>query len=157
MFRKSYIAEKKTLDDWLRMIRVLDITTNELKKQKAIKMFSKAFIRQIKNPAVTFETGLKQPANPEDDPHGLRTHGKPMFELDNSHNIMVVRGNELDTKLLVESFLQANIKARTKYKCILLHHCTRENKLSCDSVFIIKNMICSIIRQVPSIKNYFKF
>ena len=59
-----------------------------------------------------------------------------MFEIDNSHNIMLVEGNEHDTKLLVESFLQANVKARTKYKCVVLHHCTRENSISCDAYYI---------------------
>jgi hypothetical protein len=90
VFRKTYIGEKKLLDDWLRVIRVLDITTNELKKQKAIKAFSKASIRSLKNPGVVFEQSVNKPSNPEEDPHGLRTHGKPMFEIDNTHNIMVV-------------------------------------------------------------------
>ena len=55
----------------------------------------------------------------------------PTFEIENSQNIMVVTSNnEVDLKVVVESFLQANVKSRTKYKCCVLHHCIRENKLT---------------------------
>lgn len=65
-------------------------------------------------------------------------------------------GNDYETKVIVESFLQANFKARTKYKCCVLHHCVRENKLSHDSYYIFKNIIFSILRTIPSLKNYMK-
>jgi hypothetical protein len=55
---------------------------------------------------------------------------KPMFDIENSNSILLLIGNDTETKVIVESFLQANIKARTKYKCCLVHHCVRENKVS---------------------------
>ena len=89
VFRKTYIEQKKKLDEWLRLIRVMDITTAELAKQHLLKNVSKTTLRHLKNPANSFETN-KQPVSLEEDPHGLRTHGKPMFEIDNTHNIMIV-------------------------------------------------------------------
>ena len=50
--------------------------------------------------------------------------------------------------------MQANINIRTKYKCCVLHHCTQENALSCDSYYIVKNIMRSIFRTVPFIKDY---
>ena len=55
---------------------------------------------------------------------------------------------------MIESFLQANVKIRTKYKCCVLHHCTEENSLSCDSYYIVKNIMRSILRTVPFVKDY---
>jgi hypothetical protein len=78
------------------------------------------------------------------------------FEIDNSQNYLVILGNDLDTKIVVESFLQANLKARTKYKCCVLHHCVKENKISQDSYYIVKNIIFQIMRTCPSLRNYIK-
>ena len=50
--------------------------------------------------------------------------------------------------------MQANINIRTKYKCCVLHHCTQENSLSCDSYYIVKNIMRSIFRTIPIIKDY---
>lgn len=69
---------------------------------------------------------------------------------------MVVVGADQDTKLIVESFLQANVKTRTKYKCCMLHHCVRENKMTHDAYYIAKNIIFSIMRTVPSLRNFLK-
>ena len=70
---------------------------------------------------------------------------------------MVLVGDDQDTKVVVESFLQANVKSRTKYKCCVLHHCIRENKVTQDSYYIVKNIICQVLRTVPFLKNYLKF
>jgi hypothetical protein len=79
------------------------------------------------------------------------------FEIENSQNIMVVTSNsEADLKVVIESFLQANVKSRTKYKCCMLHHCVRENKLTQDPYYIVKNIIFQIMRTLPCIKNYLK-
>jgi hypothetical protein len=48
------------------------------------------------------------------------------------------------------------VKTRTKYKCCALHHCVRENKLTQDTYYIVKNIIFSILRTMPSINNYMK-
>lgn len=80
----------------------------------------------------------------------------PSFEIENSQNILLLIGNDQDTKVVIESFLQANVKTRTKYKCCMLHHCIRENKLTHDPYFIVKNIIFSVLRTVPSLKNYLK-
>jgi hypothetical protein len=61
-----------------------------------------------------------------------------------------------DGKIIAESFLQANVKTRTKYKCCALHHCISENKLTQDPYYIVKNIIFSILRTMPSISNYMK-
>ena len=42
---------------------------------------------------------------------------------------------------------------RSKYKCSVLHCCTRENKLTHDSYYIVKNIIYQIVRTVPAIRN----
>ena len=63
---------------------------------------------------------------------------------------------EKDGKVIAESFLQANVKTRTKYKCCALHHCVRENKLTQDAYYIVKNIIFSIIRTMPSVNNYMR-
>lgn len=62
----------------------------------------------------------------------------------------------MDLKVVVESFLQANVKSRTKYKCCVLHHCIRENKLTQDPYYIVKNIIFQVLRTVPCLKNYLK-
>lgn len=79
------------------------------------------------------------------------------LEIDNSSNILLLVGNDTDTKVIVESFLNANLKARTKYKCCILHHCVKENKLTTDCYYLVKNIIFKILKAIPSLKNYFKF
>lgn len=54
---------------------------------------------------------------------------------------MLLIGAATDTRVIVESFLQANVRMRSKYKCTMLHCCTRENKISHDSYYIVKNII----------------
>lgn len=78
--------------------------------------------------------------------------GKPTFDIDNSKNVLLLLGAATDTRIIVESFLQANVRMRSKYKCSVLHCCTRENKLTHDSYYIVKNIIQSIVRTVPAIK-----
>ena len=67
--------------------------------------------------------------------------GKPSFEIDNTKNIMLLMGAATDTRVIIESFLQANVRTRSKYKCCVLHCCTRENKITHDSYYIVKNII----------------
>ena len=70
---------------------------------------------------------------------------------------MVIVGDyEVDAKVVVESFLQANVKTRTKYKCCVLHHCLRENKMTLDPYYIVKNIIFNILRTLPSLTSYMK-
>jgi len=70
---------------------------------------------------------------------------------------MVIAGeNEWDHKVLIESFLQANVKSRTKYKCCMLHHCQKENKLTLDPYYIVKSIVYNILRCVPSLANYLR-
>jgi hypothetical protein len=67
--------------------------------------------------------------------------GKPTFEIDNTKNVMLLMGAATDTRVIVETFLQANVRMRSKYKCTMLHCCTRENKITHDSYYIVKNII----------------
>ena len=39
----------------------------------------------------------------------------------------------------------------------MLHHCVRENNVTQDSYYIVKNIICQVMRTVPSLKNYIRF
>jgi len=70
--------------------------------------------------------------------------------------MVIISDYEKDGKDFAESFLQANVKTRTKYKCCTLHHCVRENKLTLDPYYIVKNIIFSILRTMPSVNNYMK-
>lgn len=70
--------------------------------------------------------------------------------------MIIIGDDERDAKIIVESFLQANVKTRTKYKCCVLHHCSRENKLTLDPYYIVKNIIYNILRTMPAIANYMK-
>lgn len=67
--------------------------------------------------------------------------GKPNFEIDNTKNVMLLMGAATDTRVIIESFLQANVRTRSKYKCCVLHCCTRENKITHDAYYIVKNII----------------
>lgn len=64
---------------------------------------------------------------------------------------MLLVGAAIDTRVIVESFLQANVRMRSKYKVAMLHCCTRENKITHDSYYIVKNIIQSVVRTVPAI------
>jgi hypothetical protein len=78
-----------------------------------------------------------------------------LYEIENSRQILVLTGDSHEElRVIVESFLQANLKIRTKYKCCVLHHCTEENALSCDSYFIVKNIMRQIIQTLPFIGEY---
>ena len=70
--------------------------------------------------------------------------------------MIIVGDYEVDAKVVVESFLQANVKTRTKYKCCVLHHCLRENKMTLDPYYIVKNIIFNILRTLPSLTSYMK-
>ena len=78
---------------------------------------------------------------------------KPKFDIDNSYNIMLMTGAATDTRTIIESFLQANFKMRSRYKCAMMHCCVRENKITHDSYYIVKNIIQGIVRTVPAIRN----
>lgn len=65
---------------------------------------------------------------------------------------MVLSGASTDTRVLVESFLQANIKMRSRYKCAVMHCCVRENKLSQDTYYIVKHIMYQIVRTVPAVR-----
>jgi len=69
-----------------------------------------------------------------------------------SENIMVVTGTATDTRVLIESFLQANYKMRSRYKCAALHCAVRENKLSQDPYYIVKHIIFQLVRTIPAIR-----
>jgi hypothetical protein len=137
------------MDDWLRKVHHLDIGVPELKRYKSIKAFTRSYLRDLKNPVLKSSTG--EFSKPLTDISSL-----PTFEVDNTNNIMILVGNDQDTKVVVESFLQANVKTRTKYKCCVLHHCIRENKMTHDSYYMVKNIIFSILRAVTPLKNYMK-
>eukprot|EP00347_Sterkiella_histriomuscorum_P005755 403355392 len=125
------------MDDWLRKVQHQEITVADLKAYKSIKGFTRSYLRDLKNPVNKSSTGDTQ--TPLKDISQL-----PTFEVDNTQNIMILVGSDQDTKIIVESFLQANVKTRTKYKCCVLHHCIRENKMTHDSYYIfIKEMIQS--------------
>ena len=79
--------------------------------------------------------------------------GKPTFSIDNSKNIMLITGAATDTRVIVETFLQANVRMRSRYKCCMLHSCVRENKITHDSYFLVKNIIQSIVKCIPAIRN----
>lgn len=66
---------------------------------------------------------------------------------------MLLLGAATDTRVILESFLQANVRMRSKYKCTVLHCCTRENKLTHDSYYIVKHIITQIVRTVPAVRN----
>jgi hypothetical protein len=68
--------------------------------------------------------------------------------------MILISEDEKDSRIIVESFLQANTKTRTKYKCCVLHHCLKENKLTLDPYYIVKNIIFNILGTMPSIKNF---
>ena len=81
--------------------------------------------------------------------------GSCLYEIENSRQILAITGqNPHELRIVMESFMQANISIRTKYKCSVLHQCTEENALSCDSYYIVKNIMRSILRTVPFIKDY---
>ena len=42
---------------------------------------------------------------------------------------------------------------RSRYKCSVLHCCVRENKLTQDAYYIVKNIMFQLVRTVPAIKN----
>lgn len=76
----------------------MEITVSELKKYKAIRTFTRSSLRDLKNPILKSSTGEFN--KPEQD-----TSKFPNFEIENSSNILVLMGNDSDTKIIVESFL----------------------------------------------------
>ena len=68
---------------------------------------------------------------------------------------MIITGDSHDElRVIVESFLQANLKIRTKYKCCVLHQCIMENYVTRDSYYIVKNIIRQILHTLPFLKDY---
>jgi hypothetical protein len=55
VFRKTYINAKKQIDDWLRHVKQLDISVNELKKYKQVRSFTRSTLRELKNPIIKTE------------------------------------------------------------------------------------------------------
>ena len=77
------------------------------------------------------------------------------YEIENSKQILVLTGSSHEQlRIIVESFLQANVKIRTKYKCCVLHHCTEENSLSRDSYYMVKNIMRQILHTLPFLSQY---
>lgn len=50
VFRKTYVAVKKLIDDWLRKVTQHEITVNEMRKYRQVKGFTRNFLRDLKNP-----------------------------------------------------------------------------------------------------------
>ncbi len=98
VFRKTYVNVKKQMDDWLRKTVSLEISVNEIKKYKAIMAFTRSYLRDLKNPIKKSSTG--ETSKPLADTSSL-----PSLEIDNSANILVLMGDDSDTKVIVESFL----------------------------------------------------
>jgi len=77
------------------------------------------------------------------------------YEIENSKQIIVLTGDSHEElRVIVESFLQANMKIRTKYKCCVLHHCCKENAASLDTYFIIKNIMRQILHTIPILGDF---
>lgn len=77
------------------------------------------------------------------------------YLIDNSRQFLVITGqSHHELRLIVESFLQANQRQRTRYKCCALHHCTCENQISRDTYYIVKNIMRQILRTMPVLKEY---
>lgn len=87
-----------------------------------------------------------------------RTYVVPCpYEIENSKQFLILTGRtHEEIRIIVESFLQANVKMRTKYKCVCMHHCLLENPSTCDSYNIVKNIIGQILRSVPFLCDYLK-
>jgi t-SNARE complex subunit (syntaxin) len=75
VFRKTYVNAKKQIDDWLRKTQQLEISVTELKKYKAIRSFTRNYLRDLKNPIEKSSTG--ETSKPLSDVSSL-----PSFEID---------------------------------------------------------------------------
>lgn len=53
MYRKTYVSVKKYIDDWLRQVKVQEISVNELKNYKFLRSFTREFLRELKQPSVS--------------------------------------------------------------------------------------------------------
>lgn len=82
--------------------------------------------------------------------------GEPYsYEIENSKQILIITGSHHDElRVIIESFLQANLKIRTRYKCSALHNCTAENLHSRDSYYIVKNIMRQILHTAPFLRDY---
>lgn len=160
MFRKTYVGAKKSIDDWLRKVTQQEISVEELRKLKSLKSFTRSTMRELKcprRPTRISPAKSTSAAKQLEEHEKLDTTGLPTFEIDNSQNVMMLMvEDERDARVIVESFLQANVKTRTKYKCSVLHQCAKENQITLDSYYIVKNIIFQILKTVPAIANYIK-
>ena len=50
----------------------------------------------------------------------------------------------------------SSLQPTSKSKVVCTHYCVLQNRLSTQSYYIIKNIINSILKEVPEILNYFK-
>lgn len=133
-----------------------EISPECLQQQFQVKELTKNFVRVLKNPDLQLNSEKVVKTRNQQGQIIQREAEviKPSFELINSSNIMMVSGAPSDTRVLVESFLQANMKMRSKYKCAVMHCCHPENKLSQDPYCIFKNIIFQLVRSVPAIRLY---
>lgn len=65
------------MDDWLRKTVLYEVNVNELKKYRAIKSFTRSFLRDLKNPITKSSTG--ETSKPLTDTSSL-----PQLEIENS-------------------------------------------------------------------------
>jgi hypothetical protein len=97
-----------------------------------------SYINKLKNKDLTIQEALGLQA--EVLQQSKTTKSMPKFVIKNSKRILLLLGHQNETRVIVESFLQAN-GMRSCYKCVALHCCTKENKLTCDAYLIVKHII----------------
>ena len=145
VFRKTYFGAKKEIDEWLRTpsyktkeerqsaeARELSEQSVELLKQQLdVKQLTRSFVRQLKNADLLLNGEPIAKVSKRKGKHLKEPEAvKPSFEMERSRNIMLVTGSATDTRVLVETFLQANLKMRSRYKCAAMHCAVRENRLT---------------------------
>lgn len=108
------------------------------------------------SPGAAFEIVPTVQSNDKGAPGQAKAQTPPCpYEIENSKQILVLTGSSHEElRIIVESFLQANVKIRTKYKCCVLHHCTEENPLSRDTYYMVKNIMRQILHTLPFLSQY---
>lgn len=77
------------------------------------------------------------------------------YEIENSKQFLIISGeSHEELRVIVESFLQANSKIRSKYKCCVLHNCVQENEYTLDTYYIVKNIMRQILHTLPFLRQY---
>ena len=115
-----------------------------------MKTLTTSYIDKLKNKDLTIEQAPGKQSNILTET--ASTSSKPKFVIKNSKRILLLLGHQNETRVIIESFLQANASMRSCYKCVAMHCCTRENKISCDAYFIVKHIILQIVKSVPAIQ-----